>query len=225
MEYKEGGPMQSDLTDLYAKSPETKNLTEKQMKVFNASIRLFSLKGYANTSTKEIADFAEVSEGSIFKHFTNKHGLLNAILKPLIDSLLPDVLHEFSRKTLLTSYPSLQEFVNTIIKDRIQFIKKNILVVKIFLSEILYDSSIRNDLFKAFPKEFIEDLNNEISQMKERKILVDWPNDQIVRFLAANLAGYVVQHYIYFPKQQWDEDAEVEHLIDFIVKGLTPDKS
>lgn len=214
--------MRRDLMALYAKSPETKNLTEKQMKVLNAAIELFSAKGYANTSTKEIASAAHVSEGSIFKHFTNKNGLLIAILKPLTDSLLPDILHEFSRKTLLTSYPSLHEFVKTIILNRIEFIEENILVVKIFLNEILYDSRIRNDIINAFPDEFIEDFNNEISQLKERKILVELPNQQIIRFLSANLAGYVVEHYIFFPERQWNKGAELDHLINFIVKGLSP---
>ncbi len=214
--------MQQSLDELYAKSPETKDLTEKQMKVFNAAIELFSRQGYANTSTKEIADAAAVSEGSIFKHFTNKHGLLLAILKPLTDSLLPDVLHEFSRKTLSMAYPSLDDFVRTIIIDRMQFLKDNVLVVRILLSEVLYDSAIRADIISAFPAEFIEDLNAELSQMKERKIIVDWPNSQIVRFLFSNVAGYVVEHYIFYPDQSWDETTEIDNLIGFIVRGLSP---
>lgn len=214
--------MQRDLTSLYAKSPETKNLTEKQMKVLNAAIDLFAKKGYANTSTKEIATAAAVSEGSIFKHFTSKRGLLSTILRPLTDSLLPDILHEFSRKTLLTAYPSLHDFIQTIILDRIRFLEDNILVVKIFLNEVLYDSNVRADLIKAFPAELIQDFNNEISQMKERKIIVNWPNQQVIRFLASSLAGYVVEHYIFFPEQQWNRKLELAHLIDFIEKGLSP---
>lgn len=214
--------MQNNLMSLYATSPETRNLTEKQLKVLNAAIKLFAKNGYANTSTQQIAKAATVSEGSIFKHFNNKHGLLKAILRPLTDSLLPDILHEFSRKMLLTSYPSLHEFIKTITVNRIQFIEDNILVVKIFLSEVLYDSAVRKDIIGAFPQDFIDDLNNELTQMKAQHVMVDWPNQQIIRFLSANFAGYVVEHYVFFPDRDWDKEAELNNLIRFMENGLSP---
>ncbi|WP_010581496.1 helix-turn-helix domain-containing protein [Liquorilactobacillus vini] len=64
--------MQNLILDLYANVPETKNLTTKQLMILSAAIELFAKKGYANTSTSEIAAYAGVSEGSIFRRFKNK---------------------------------------------------------------------------------------------------------------------------------------------------------
>ncbi|MEQ8926425.1 MAG: helix-turn-helix domain-containing protein [Fulvivirga sp.] len=56
-------------------------MTEKQGKILNAALELFAEEGYGTTSTSKIAKKAGVSEGLIFRHFTNKEGLLDAISK------------------------------------------------------------------------------------------------------------------------------------------------
>lgn len=47
-------------------------LTKKQIAILEAATDLFAEKGYAGTSTSEIANKAEVAEGTIFKHFKSK---------------------------------------------------------------------------------------------------------------------------------------------------------
>lgn len=56
-------------------------MTEKQEKILAAALDLFAKEGYKSTSTSKVAKLAGVSEGLIFRHFTNKEGLLEAILQ------------------------------------------------------------------------------------------------------------------------------------------------
>jgi AcrR family transcriptional regulator len=55
-------------------------MTEKKRAILNAALKLFSEQGYDAVPTSLIAKGAEVSEGLIFRHFHNKHGLLEAII-------------------------------------------------------------------------------------------------------------------------------------------------
>jgi AcrR family transcriptional regulator len=55
-------------------------MTKKQQDIFNTALELFAKDGVDATSTSKIAKVAGVSEGLIFRHFTNKEGLLQAIL-------------------------------------------------------------------------------------------------------------------------------------------------
>lgn len=55
-------------------------MTEKQERILNAALELFSSAGYTATSTSKVAKHAGVSEGLVFKHFKNKEGLVEAIL-------------------------------------------------------------------------------------------------------------------------------------------------
>ena len=56
-------------------------MTEKQENIINAALILFAEEGFKSTSTSKIANKAGVSEGLIFRHFQNKEGLLEAIIK------------------------------------------------------------------------------------------------------------------------------------------------
>ncbi|MEM7367749.1 MAG: helix-turn-helix domain-containing protein [Bacteroidota bacterium] len=56
-------------------------MTEKQARILIVALQLFAKEGYRGTSTRQVAQKAEVSEGLIFRHFGNKEGLLHAILK------------------------------------------------------------------------------------------------------------------------------------------------
>ena len=56
-------------------------MTEKQKNILQAALELFAQEGFTATSTNRIAKRAGVSEGLIFRHYGNKDGLLQAILK------------------------------------------------------------------------------------------------------------------------------------------------
>jgi AcrR family transcriptional regulator len=69
----------------------------KRESILKAALELFASQGFDNTSTSLIAKKAEVSEGLIFRHFTNKEGLLIEILqegfikiKPYIDVIVSE---------------------------------------------------------------------------------------------------------------------------------------
>ncbi|WP_020537774.1 TetR/AcrR family transcriptional regulator [Lewinella cohaerens] len=56
-------------------------MTTKKERILEAALELFAKQGFAATSTNAIAKKAGVSEGLLFKHFGNKQGLLEALLK------------------------------------------------------------------------------------------------------------------------------------------------
>ena len=79
-------------------------MTEKQQKIIDAALDLFAHQGYANTSTSKIARQAGVSEGLIFRHFTNKEGLLDAIVQmglEAMQAIAPKVLDETNPQRVL----------------------------------------------------------------------------------------------------------------------------
>ena len=54
-------------------------MTKKEL-ILKKSLELFSSKGFKATSTRSIADAAEVSEGLIFKHFKSKNGSFKILI-------------------------------------------------------------------------------------------------------------------------------------------------
>ena len=87
-------------------------MTEKQEKILNAALELFSEEGFKATSTSKVAKRAGVSEGLIFRHFKNKDGLLEAIIKlgeERAKTLFADIVLESDPKAVLRKTFDLYE--------------------------------------------------------------------------------------------------------------------
>ncbi len=59
---------------------EVKQLKPTNKRILDAAMQLLVRKGYRATTTKEIAEKANVSEATIFRNFKNKQGLVEALL-------------------------------------------------------------------------------------------------------------------------------------------------
>lgn len=52
---------------------------DTRTRILGATAELFAERGYANTSTRQIAQRAGVNEVTLFRHFKNKQGILQAL--------------------------------------------------------------------------------------------------------------------------------------------------
>ncbi len=81
-------------------------------RLIQSALALFTAQGVGNTTTRSIAERAEVNEVTLFRHFGNKHGLLLAVLEDssafrnLGESLLSHASHTDSMSQALRTYAS-----------------------------------------------------------------------------------------------------------------------
>ncbi|WP_100330622.1 TetR/AcrR family transcriptional regulator [Bacillus xiapuensis] len=74
-------------------------MTEKEITVIGAAIRLFAIKGFAATSIQEIADESGISKGAFYLHFKSKEALLYAVLQYYFE-IIQSRLNEVEKQTL-----------------------------------------------------------------------------------------------------------------------------
>lgn len=82
-------------------------MTEKKEQILKSALELFAKEGFKATSTSKVANHAGVSEGLIFRHFGNKEGLLEAILKEgeeRIKTLFSSIIFETEPKAVIRKY-------------------------------------------------------------------------------------------------------------------------
>lgn len=199
-----------------------RHYTEKQQKVLMAAVQLFSHKGYSNTSTLEIAAQAGVSEGSIFRRFHNKENLLMAVVDPILNEILPHDPEQFSDQDMTATGQPLRAFIARIVRDRIDSSELWLPLMKTFLNEILYSPDVRRRLMKAVPSDTIDVLESQLLNLKKKKLIVDWNNLELIRFIMASIWGYILQHYVLWPDVSWDRQIEEEHLVEALTRALTP---
>lgn len=197
-------------------------MTTKQKAILDASINLFAEKGFANTSTSEISKLSGAAEGTIFKHFGSKENLLIATIIPfLIDDIFPEVAKQFSKTALEIEHTDLKSFFKIIVSDRVNFLNENNKIGKIFINEILYSEDIRNKLITLIPSEIKVNFYKVLDNFKEKGLLVDWPNEVIIRFIMTNIASYGISKYTLFPNKPWDDEKEIDYIAALLSKGLS----
>ena len=132
-----------------------KQIAEEKMpngkkKTLLTAIDLFSKQGYSATSTSQIAKEAGVSEATIFKYFKTKSQLLDAVLKPMIEKMIPVFRQEFVDEFYNKKFATLDELVIAIIKSRYKFIYENQQLLQIFINELLINSSLKDTIGKYY---------------------------------------------------------------------------
>ena len=195
------------------------NFTAKRKLIIIAAIEVFAEKGYAAASTKEIALRAGVAEGNIYSRFTNKRGLLNAIIAPVLSQMFPDELDDFIKSRLHQDYVSLETFLTVLIKDRVTFLKDNAQIIKIVLSELLNDTQVRAQVVDGFTTQYWESMTHDLNAMVKRGLIVDWPLEDILRTIWS-MTGGLILGFLYFD-QPLDANT-VNHAITAAIKALSP---
>ncbi|VTT10009.1 TetR/AcrR family transcriptional regulator [Streptococcus oralis] len=204
------------LEQKYAQTLEASNLSLKQRRVLLSSLKLFSEIGFENTTSSLIAERAGVSEGTVFSYFKTKEGILEAILSTFLEQVIPDVIADFSEKKFTANQESFPLFLRSIVRDRLVFIQKNQMQVKILLSRSFIDKTISDQLGNVIIHSIIKPISSVLNQFKEKGVIRDWSNERIVRYILALSLSYAL------PMMLIDnEDLDIDETVNEIVECLS----
>lgn len=109
-----------------------RNKAEKRARITQAAFRLFTLHGYARTTTQQVAAAADVADGTVFRYAATKPELLLMVLN---EELVP--LLEAGRERA-ASAASLEEAVLDVLEPLIGLTEKHPDLAGPFLRELLF---------------------------------------------------------------------------------------
>lgn len=193
----------------------------KQQKILETAIKLFAEKGYANTSTSEIAKEAGVAEGTLFRYYKTKETLLLALITPFIQEIVPKISEDLIGVIKRQAFEGFEDFLRFFIKDRMDFIRGSKQIFQIFVKEILYRSDFRKEWIPNIDPNLFAYFNEALDYSKAQGDIKDLPNEVIIRILGTFLAGYFISRFMILPEQIFqNEEDEIETLIDLIMNGI-----
>jgi AcrR family transcriptional regulator len=152
-------------------------------RLIQSALELFTAQGVGNTTTRSIAERAEVNEVTLFRHFGNKHGLLLAVLedasvfRSLGESLLSHASLTNSMEQALKVYASeclaalerVPELVRSVIGESDQFPPENrralgqgLTAANRYVAEYLAQVIDRGQLSMSLPPEQLASLLNSM---------------------------------------------------------------
>lgn len=197
-------------------------ITKTQQRILAAALALFAEKSYEEVGTREIADRAGVAEGTLFHNFVNKNGILDAIMQPIMQNILPTMLNTLDQAVLDGDSQTLDAFIVALVTDRVAFAERNQESLAVILSQFFNNEADRAAVMGMVSPEILTQANVVMDRLKAAGELVDWPNRMILQLLFSTLGGYLVEKVLYPDLNQLNTKQTVRYLSDFLVNGLSP---
>jgi AcrR family transcriptional regulator len=199
---------------------DEEELTDKQKKIIVSAIESFAEKGYSATSTSEIAKKAGVAEGTIFRHYKTKKDLLLAIVAPVMAKFVAPFIIKDLQKVLNQDYEQFEDLLKAMLENRRAFLVKNLPTLKILMQEIPFHPELR-ELFKEhIALKIYAQFEKLVEHYQARGQIIEMPAYSVFRMTFTSIFGFLIARYMILPEANWDDEAEAERTIQFIMHGL-----
>lgn len=199
---------------------EKEQVTPKQLSILRAAIDVFAKKGFSAAATSEIAQKAGVAEGTIFRYYRTKKELLLAIVVPTMSRMIaPFVLRNFSG-VLDVPFESYEAFLKAFMLNRLEFVRRNLKIVKILIQEIPFQPALKEQLTENIFEQVLERVTTITEHFKAQGEVIDAPTPAIIRFTVSAIVGYLLVRLLLMPEHDWDDEAEIEQTVSFILHGI-----
>ena len=198
--------------------PSPRNLTRQ--KLIHAAIELFASQGVNETTTKQIAELAQVNEVTLFRQFGNKHGLLLAVIEDA------DVFSQLGQNLIADLPPAsglaqmLREYANTCL----QALEQTPAVIRSLVGESgQYSIENRQGLGRSFDlanRRVAKYLKTNLGGSKSDLQL---PTEQLVSLLNTLLFGYATIELTSEFHGLWrDREDFLDRVVALFLAGAVP---
>ena len=192
----------------------------KQKQVLAASLALFAEQGFANTTTKQIADRAGVAEGTVYRRYKTKDELLAALLKPMVTTVLPRLMREFAQQVATMRNLTRHQLLTALIENRAAFLAENWSVGKVLLNEMMIQPALRQAVIRNAAPIIQKMLYPILDRLRAQQELAAVPNDMVVQFIVGTVLTNVMRANLQDDFALFNQ--RVPFLIDFLDRGLAP---
>jgi len=110
---------------------------ETQSRILKAAQKLFARRGYAGTTTRDLAHESGIAEGTLFRHFENKKAILVNVVTEGWVELLTDLLTELSE---MGSYKAIEQ----VMRRRMLNMHKNSDLMRVCFMEAQFHPELRD---------------------------------------------------------------------------------
>jgi AcrR family transcriptional regulator len=116
----------------------------RRNQILDAAVGVFAEKGFHRATTREIADAADVSEGTIYNYFDSKEDLLIGIMNHLAEvETLPEEFMEALKG-------DVRELFIAVFRHRSEHIQKGQEMLQAVLPEVLITSDLRESFYQQY---------------------------------------------------------------------------
>lgn len=203
------------------------NLPEKEQKILESAIQVFSEKGFSAATTSEIAKIAGVAEGTIFRYFKTKKDILRSILIQTIKIMSSRfVLGNVEKIFHSSGDKDLRSVLKEFIYDRMKLVESIFPMARVVISEALYHEDVREALYQNIIVGALDIFRGFHSVMVQKGMMrSDVEPEVLLRSILGNIAVFIGQKMLFGEKFAFDDiEKEYDKLVDVLMYGIAVDQ-
>lgn len=191
---------------------------ERKTQIINAAARLFAEKGFHRTTTRDIAEEADIAEGTLYNYFESKDDLLLDIMDMIDD--LPSEADQFERVVS----EDAREFLHNMMMGRRELTDLYHPMLQSVLSEILVNPELRQRYFDEQISPGIILISKHLQELLDHGQFRPIDIPLTARLLVALMLGLYVLEVLGDPlvPSQWDELSQV--VASLLIDGAAPNE-
>jgi AcrR family transcriptional regulator len=208
----------------------------RRQQILDGAAQVFADKGFARATTKEIAQSADVSEGTIYNYFDSKEDLLIGLMGRVAEMQLAGAgltISDKSRDQLGAMADSmvmreamahdLREFFENSFRWRQSFVAEHRPMLQALLAEMLVNPEFRVEYSQRLVDPFITQFERQVARRISAGDVRPVDVSLAVRFLfAVNLGmlGLLIMGDSLL-EEKWESEELVQGLTNFVLRGIS----
>lgn len=190
----------------------------RSAQIIDAAARVFAERGFSRATTREVAEAAGVSEGTIYNYFASKEDLLLGIMARLTESTHFD-------EALDRSLPDdPRDLLVALLRYRYAFNQQHGAMIKTILSEIMVNPSLAEGYRESVYGPLLATVERHVQARIDAGHLRPVEPALLTLFLSALFLGLAFLFILGDVQERARWDALVEFLADVVFDGLAVQK-
>ncbi|MCF8032319.1 MAG: TetR/AcrR family transcriptional regulator [Desulfarculaceae bacterium] len=186
--------------------------------ILKAAIELFAAKGYHATSTHEIAERAELSEGIIFYYFKTKEHIMLGILEDVFEAYIIGIYDAMEKTD--NGWDAIRAYLEFHFRMRRERSTEILCLARDYPSTITNSDSPYNGGVRLYFKRLLELVGSALRQGQEDGTIRDCPVEETAFLIVCTLASFPKFDIIGLAPYT-DLDSATEEFIHRVLSPLT----
>jgi AcrR family transcriptional regulator len=204
--------------------PETDARTitrqQKHEDLLRAATKLFATQGIGHTSTRQIAEAAESTERTLFKHFQSKEGLVRAVIAEAVVPHLAERAVADVQALLGAKAAELPARFARLLRARRAAYEENPDLTRLLIMELVRDDAVRRDFGSQWYAQVWEPARQLFARIQaDGEIASDISPETLATIFYSITIGYLIGRTILAPDAAWHDGRDAEDLALFFARG------
>ncbi|GAB4272376.1 MAG: TetR/AcrR family transcriptional regulator [Candidatus Promineifilaceae bacterium] len=157
----------------------------RKAQILEAAAAVFSRKGYERATTREIAEAADVSEGTLYNYFHDKRALLSGVAKAYADEVTAEIA------SIETN--DFHDMMAQLLTRRLRGGRERRLFM-LFLHEARLNPDVKQHYVQEALHRIIHETENQLTHLVQRGLMRDINPAVAARTLSATIMGFAVMY-------------------------------